>query len=312
MEKVIITGATGFIGKALVKHLVEKNIEIFIVARDRQKALQLSDLYPNKVTVIESDLLDIEGLKQNLINVNADVFYHLAWFGLKDEGLTDYRVQMSAAENTVELIKIAAMCGCRKFIGMGSITQFETIYYKHRTIEGDKHCVYKTAKLAAQLIGAEISKKYDIDFIWPIITNIYGVGERSDRLVNTVIRKLLAGKDMPLTDGTQNYDFVYITDACEALYLLGMFGKNNTEYVIGSGQVKELKEWLLVCEEVLGGDGKLLFGEIKKQGYSIPEECFDVQNLFHDTGYKPQVTFEEGIKKTSDWLRLESQNESCN
>lgn len=311
MEKAIITGATGFIGKALVKCLTEKNVQIFIVARSRHKALELLTLYPNYVTVIECDLRDVEGLKQKVAGIKADVFYHLAWFGLKEEGLTDYRVQMSAAENSVELIEIAAMCGCRKFIGMGSITQFETIFYKHAMIEGDRCCFYKTAKLTAQLVGIEVSKKFNIDFIWPIITNVYGAGEKSDRLINTLIRKLLAGESMSLTDGKQNYDFIYITDACEALYLLGEYGKDNTEYVIGSGEVKPLKDWLLVCKNVLNSKGELLFGE-KKQGYFLPAECFDTYNLFHDTGYVPQVTFEEGIKKTSDWLRLESRDESCN
>ena len=143
-------------------------------------------------------------------------------------------------------------------------------------IEQDIHSVkvisnlgymYKATKTAAHWIGKAKCGTYGIRFFWPLI-NTYGEEERSARLVNTIIRKVLHGESPDLSAGNQYYDFVHVSDVARALILIAEKGVDGTNYTIGSGDAKPLKEFLKIVGQVAndlhGGEPvELGFGKIK-------------------------------------------------
>ena len=80
--------------------------------------------------------------------------------------------------------------GCQKFVGAGSISQRELLEKTDQLSQYDKHRVYKTAKQACEYMGRSVAQEHGITFIWPLITNIFGVGEFSNRLINSMIQLL--------------------------------------------------------------------------------------------------------------------------
>lgn len=85
-----------------------------------------------------------------------------------------------------------------------------------------------------------------------MITNAYGVGEFSPRFVNTTLRKIIDGEPLRFTAATQNYDFVYVSDVAKAFYLVAKNGKPFREYMIGSGDAKPLKQFILEMVDSCG------------------------------------------------------------
>ena len=84
--------------------------------------------------------------------------------------------------------------------------------------------LYCSAKVAADYIARTVSGKLGIEYIRAVISNIYGPGEKSPRLINTSLRKLIRGEHCAFSAGEQMYDFMYISDAAKAFVQIGKKG----------------------------------------------------------------------------------------
>lgn len=303
MKRVIITGGAGFVGNAVVRELLAHGTEVWAVVRPGPRRGNGSRLEGLPVQLVDCDLKNILELPQMMAERGFDAWYQFAWDGLFGDGLTDYHKQIANVEYVLNAICAASELGCRKFIGSGSISQYELQIESGLPNAGDKHRVYKTAKLACEYMGRSVAVEKNIDFIWPIITNIFGVGETSPRLINSMIRNLQAGKHQALSEGEQFYDFIYITDAAKAFRLIGEKGRGNRTYVIASGQAQPLKYFLNTVRDVVAPETELGFGEMKFNGIYLPREYYSTAALAEDTGFSPEVSFAEGIRRTADWIK---------
>ena len=302
MKKAIIVGGAGFVGSALTKELLSRGCEVTVVVRPGFDPEQNTRLKGLDVKLVQCNIAGISKLPDILAAEKYDCWYQFAWEGLFNEPLLDYNIQISNIQYTMDAIVAAKKLGCKKIIGAGSMTQYEL-----RTIEGqtnahDKHRVYKTAKLACEYMGRSVASQQGIQFFWPLITNIYGEGEKSPRLINTMIRNLLAGKRQSLSEGSQIYDFIHISDAAKAFADIGEKGIEGKTYIIGSGNAKPLKEYLIELRDIVNPKAELGFGEMTFNGIYLPKEDYDISPLQKDTGFTPCYTFAEGIKRTKDWI----------
>ena len=308
MKKAIVTGANGFIGKNLVNELIQNNVEVIAVDRKGANWSSLSD----KAISIECDLSEISRLPEIISDRDIDCIFHLAWQGVSDSDAKNYEVQLKNVTATMELIKAANEMKVPSFILAGSIHEFEAkVEMNSGAPVTNLGNMYKTAKLTAHWMGKAFAGSYGIRFLCPLIINAYGEGENSARLINTLVRKVLNGESPELSDATQLYDFVHVTDVARAFYLIGEKAVNGKEYIIGSGTAKPLKDFLTIAGDMAnaakGGEKiPLGFGKYKGKSVSLPPEAFDTTSLTEDTGFKPQISFEDGIKRTIDCVLKEN------
>ena len=301
MKKAIVCGGAGFVGSAVVRELVDRQVETWVIVRegftDRNHRLQGLPVH-----LVECNLDRLSRVPE-LVSDKIDVWYQFAWDGLFNEPLLDYNRQIANIQYVMDAIVAAKQIGCKKFVGSGSISQYELTVPEGRNAVGDKHKIYKTAKLACEYMGEGVAQQQGIDFIWPIFTNIFGVGETSNRLINSMIRNLQAGRHQSLSEGNQIYDFIYITDAAKALYLIGEKGRAGGHYVLAGGDAKPLKEFLTVIRDVVDPSAELGFGEMKFNGIYLPAEMYSIEELTRDTGFVPEVPFEVAIRRLSSWIK---------
>ncbi len=193
------------------------------------------------------------------------------------------------------------------FVGAGSLHEAEAIVETMEDkIISNLSYMYKASKIAAHWMGKAKAGDYGIRFFWPLI-NTYGEEERSSRLVNTVIRKIHEGVSPALSAGNQYYDFVHVCDVARAMRLIAEKGVDGTNYFIGSGEAKPLKEFLKivgrVANEFNGGTNIALgFGQIVDNVVCLSKEVFDTAKLKKDTGFEIAISFEEGIERTAKWI----------
>lgn len=152
-------------------------------------------------------------------------------------------------------------------------------------------------------MGETIAYMNGVEFIPVIITNIYGVGEKSARLIYTSIKKLLTGEHCSFTEGYQTYDFIYITDAIASIIEVSEKGKAFNRYYIGSGEPKALREFLFRMRNIVAPETEMGFGEIPFNGVSVNYDQFDMKQIEKDTGYINQIPFEKGIAMTAGYIR---------
>ena len=306
MKKVIVTGATGFVGSWVTKELLAHGIEVIAVVRENSHNLE--KLQGQNVKIVFCNLSNMSSLPQLIEDRDIDTVYHFGWQGVSDEDIRNADIQMENVKATLDLIKVMPDLGSRTFIGAGSLHEIESFYdMKEDKVIKNLGYMYKAAKISAHWMGKALAGSMGIRFFWPIISNTFGAGENSGRLINTIVRKVLKGEVPALSAGKQNYDFVYISDVARALYLIGEKGIDGTNYFIGSGEAKPLREYLEIVGSMANKTNNsniaLGFGEIKSNVVYLPGEVFDISTLVRDTGYAPQISFEEGVEQTVNWIK---------
>lgn len=302
MKRVLVTGASGFVGRNLVKCLSKHGLEVYAVVRNEANGLQL-DVNDN-IHVISCDMKNIALLKDKLKNESIEACIHLAWDGVNGDKRADYELQLDNIRYTLNLIDILSEIGVRKFVGVGTLAEKDILnYHLENMTTPNPVSIYGCAKIATHLMAKTECNKKNVEFVWCQLSNTYGVGNTTNNFVNMAIDKMLNGKRASFTSGEQLYDFVYIEDAVEALYLATVKGINNCSYYVGSGSPRKLYEYIYMIRDTIDKSIPVYLGEIPYNGKSLDLESYDISNLQKDTGYEVNVAFEKGIEMTVQWLK---------
>lgn len=308
MKSAIITGANGFVGGAVVRELLENGYQVY--ALDRAGCNSNLPAH-SALTVIPCELSELSHLTERIPVGDYDAFYHFAWAGSAGAERADTALQFQNAQWTVDALRVAKALGCRRFLCAGSIMEHETMSaaYTQGNRPGMGY-IYGGGKLIAHVMCMSVAAQLGIDLIWPEITNAYGVGERSPRLVNSTIRKCIHGEAPQFTAGTQNYDFIYIDDVARAFRLIGEKGKPFHEYLIGSSNARPLKEFLLEMRAAIAPELDFQFGDIPFTGIDLPLSKFDCSDTERDTGFRAEIGFGEGCRRTMEWWKSMEETEA--
>lgn len=302
MRTAIVTGANGFVGGALTRELLANDYHVY--ALDREGCNSNLPLDNAACEFIPCDLADMQSLKARIPSGAAEIMYHFAWVGSAGPMRADTKMQLQNAQWTVESMRVAKELGCRRFVCAGSIMEHETMAAAYT--QGNKPglgYIYGSGKLVAHTMCMSVAADIGIELVWPEITNAYGVGERSPRLVNTTIQKCIRGEAPQFTAGTQNYDFVYIDDVARAFRLIGENGKPFHEYLIGSSTARPLRQFLTEMQQAVAPELNFVFGDIPFTGIDLPLSQFDCSQTERDTGFRARISFGEGCKRTFDWWK---------
>ena len=300
MKTTIVTGANGFVGSAIVRELLLNGYQTYAIVKNGH-----CDNLPKEknLTFFACDLSELESLPKSIDKCgNFDIFYHFAWAGSAGPARANTELQLQNVQWTVNAMKTAKALGCKRFLCAGSIMEHETIAaaYTRENRPGLGY-IYGSGKLAAHTMCMSVAANIGIDLIWPEITNAYGLGEKSPRMINTTIQKCIRKENPQFTAGTQNYDFVYIDDVARAFRLIGEKGKPFCEYLIGSSTARPLKEFLLEMQAAIAPDLEFIFGDIPFTGIDLPLSRFDCSKTEEDTGFRAEVSFAEGCRRTMEW-----------
>ena len=301
VKSVIVTGANGFVGSHVVKELISQGIRVLALdLPEHQNNLPQSDL----VQFLGVDIFHLSDYLDEIKFGEYDTFYHFAWVGSAGSARTDCELQMNNALCTVTCLRMAKKLGCARFVCAGSIMEQEVIsaVWAPNNRPGMGY-VYGMGKLTAHCMCKAVGAEVGIDLLWAIITNAYGEGELSPRFLNTTIRKIIRKEPLQFTAATQNYDFVHVCDVARAFRLIGEKGRPFCEYLIGSGNARPLKEFILEMKETLAPDAEFIFGDVPFTGINMPLEAFCTKPIEEDCGFRAEISFSDGIKRTMQWLK---------
>ena len=302
MKKAIVTGANGFIGTALCRELSNQGISVIAVVRNEEE--NISNIENLKgLRVVYSDLSEFKNLNEKISDRDIDVLYHLAWVGSAGPLRGSADVQFNNIKYTCDTVKACSKMNCKRFVFASSIMEYEIEAVMATDATPGINTLYSSAKVSADYMARTIAGSLGVDYIRAVISNIYGPGELSPRLVNTSIRKLLNGEHCAFSAGEQTYDFIYIDDAAKTFVAIGEKGIANRTYYIGSQNPKPLKEFLCELRDQIDPNIEIGLGEIPFNGVSLTYNEFNVHAVKEDTGFVPTVSFAEGIQNTIEWIK---------
>lgn len=306
--KIIISGATGTIGMALMQRELEEQNDIWIICHKNSKRIHQIPKHP-KVRILEYDLDEYTQLTKEKIGISdndqIDVFFHFAWEGTTGASRNDMPLQISNIRYTMDAVELANRLGCHTFIGAGSQAEYGRV---EGLLTADTPAFpengYGMAKLCAGQMSRQRCEELGMRHIWTRILSVYGPYDGDGSLVMSTLHKLMAGQRASCTKGEQQWDYLYSEDAAEAMHRLAIHGKAGKIYVLGSGKVCPLKEYIEkirdAVSEVMTKSGEVGLGDIPYAPKQVMYLGADISELMRDTGFSPRFSFDEGIRKTID------------
>jgi len=294
INKIVITGATGMIGAALIRCAVKEGVEVLCIVR--KDSGRLSNIPQSDLVKIE--YCDINEYCSLSLNESYDVFYHLAWektFGaLRD----DVDTQVNNIQYTLDAVRLAKRLRCKKFVGAGSQAEYGVAAepLKPET-PVNPESGYGIAKYAAGKLSRLLCSQIGLQFNWVRILSIFGPLDSVHTLIMYTINEFQAGRSPDLTKCEQVWDYLYCDDAARALLAIGKNSVDGKTYPLGSGKRKKLSEYIETIRDIIAPSATLQFGKKEYYPHQPMYLCADISELTNDTGWKPEISFEEGIKK---------------
>lgn len=302
VKRVVITGATGTIGTALIKELIKHNIEVLVLAHKDSKR---NFVIPRN-SLVSVYFCSLSQLKEFYIDTKKrfDVFYHLAWQGAAGIGRNNMYLQLENIRFALDAVELAKRLGCHTFIGAGS--QAEYGRHQHPLREDTPtfpEMGYGYAKLCAGQMTREYAHQIGMRHIWTRILSVYGPYDGEQSFISMILRKLLNGEKVQTTMGEQQWDYLYSEDAAVALKLLAEKGHDGKIYILGSGFTRPLKEYIYDIRDLVNPELELGIGEVAYAKKQIMYLCADISELTKDIGWKPSTDFATGISKCMQALK---------
>jgi len=297
-----VTGCTGSVGVALIEKLVDDGYTVYAVLNPESK--RNSNIPENeKVKKIFCGIDEYRKLP-DLIDEKCSMFFHLAWAGTFGEGRNDSELQHKNIEFSLDAVRAAKALGCEVFVGVGSQAEYGRVNCKLTdSTPTNPENEYGKAKLIANQKTRELCNELGIRHEWARLLSVYGPFDHVNSLVYSAIFQLKRGINPEYTPAEQIWDLLYCEDAANAINLIAKNGKPNEIYVVGSGEEKPLKEYIETIHRVVNPDIIPVFGQKKYSENQVMYLCADIEKLEKDTGFKQNVTFEEGIKRMAKEIK---------
>lgn len=303
--RAVVTGAGSMIASALIRLLVSEGHTVYALARpDSPKNKNI--IKDSNVHVIETDISALACAAEK-IGCECDVLFHFAWGGTSGAMRNNAEIQQKNIKYTLDAVELAKRLGCKTFVGAGSQAEYGRVEGK---MLPDTPCSpeneYGKAKLQAGIQSRDLALEYGIKHVWLRILSAYGVGDNDFTITVSSLKKLINGETAEFTPAEQLWDFIYCDDAANAFYLAAEKGRNGAVYTLGSGEAKPLKEYIEIMKKLSGGEAEI--GALPYNENQVMYLCADISALTADTGFMPQVSYEEGIERTIKWLKEVQEN----
>jgi nucleoside-diphosphate-sugar epimerase len=292
-RKVLVTGASGFIGSRLCERLTECGATVHGVSREPRDNTSVSMWW-------QADLEDEHATRQVVQAVEPDYIFHLASFV---SGKREVEFVLPALRNnllsTVNLLVAATHSGCPKVVLTGSLEEPEG------NIET---AVPSSPYAAAKGAASQYARMFHVLYGTPVVTArlfmVYGPNQKDlAKLVPYVTLSLLRGKIPDLMSGTREIDWIFIDDVVDAYLAIARNDRLNGETIdIGSGVLTSVRSIVENLVEIILPGTRLEFGGVADRPLERVRVA-DVERTYTLTGWKPRKALAEGLAQTVDWYR---------
>jgi len=294
VKRVIVTGASGFIGRFAIGCLQERGFEVHTLSR--RAVPKVDGVYAHQVNLLEVD--DFEPL---LGEIRASHLLHLAWCARPPDYWTSSE-NFRWVRSSLGLLEGFRKSGGRRVVGAGTCAEYDWSF--GYCVEGqtptDPQSIYGVAKDCAHRLQSAFCRTTGLSGAWGRIFFLYGPGEDSSRLVPTIISGLLRGAAVPCTLGTQYRDYLYVADVASALAaLLDSDVKGSVN--IASGRPISVKELVGTVATIIGGKELIRWGALESHPHEPALLVASVERLATEVGWRPVFDIHDGISATVAW-----------
>lgn len=251
LKKIVLTGATGFIGSNLLEVLVKQQFEVHIIVRSGSNLDKLKNFVnPNNIFVFNGETVDVVDYFKSLKKI--DTVIHLASLAISTHGVSDIDCLVeSNLRFGCQLLEAMKESGCKKLINTS------TFWQHYNNEKYNPVCLYAATKEAFERIVDYYVEAYNFKCITLELFDTYGKQDTRKKILDLLIECAVTEERLDLTPSEQYVDFIHIDDVVAA-YLVALINlessveKTNKKYMVTSGVPIQLKNVVQILEDISG------------------------------------------------------------
>jgi UDP-glucose 4-epimerase len=305
--RVVVLGATGFIGRWVGRALARAGAETALVVRSTARAGPMLEAMEVEGELIESDLGDPARAAGLLAHLGPSITFNLIGYGVDP---TERDPAVAEQINTQLPRCVAEACGAtadpdwpgQQLVHVGSALEYGRAGgdlsedSRPQPIE-----MYGRTKLAGTVAVADVCTRDDVAAVTARLFTVYGPGEHSGRLLPSLLETARSGRPLELTGGTQRRDFTYVGDVAEGLLRLGVATPQAGSVVnLCTGRLETVRAFAEIAGRVLSIPAELLrFGARPARSTEMEHGEVSIERLMRLTGWRPSTPIAQGIAATA-------------
>lgn len=308
MTTLLVTGGAGFIGSCFIRHIINKyenykviNLDALTYAGNIENLDDIKD-NPN-YTFVRGNICD-KKLVRELIS-ESDCVVNFAAESHVDRSISSPEIFIETnIQGTLNLLQASKELGVERFLQVSTDEVYGSLGkdgYFYETTPIAPNSPYSASKASADMLVRAYRETYNMPVLNTRCSNNYGPYQYPEKLIPLFISKLKKGEKVPVYgDGLNVRDWLYVYDHCKAIDTVLHHGKVGEIYNIGGHNEKTNLEITRLILNAMGKDDSSIEYVPDRLGH---DKRYAISNdkITSELGWKPSVTFEEGIKLTIDW-----------
>lgn len=308
-RRILISGATGFVGARLARKMVERGHEVHVIARppkrelDSQSSLwRIADI-ANDLRVHRADLVDAEATRQAAAAARPEVVLHFASHAALPQETDEGEILL---HTVLPLVNLASACaGCELFVNAGSSSEYgyQTEPMSESSLPNPTR-MHDIAKLAQTLYGTYAARFKGLPLVTMRLFSVYGPGEQGRRLIPRLMLSALKGRPMTLSSPDVSRDFIFVDDVVRAVEhcMRQPVPIDETIFNLGTGVERTIRQVANIVEEIHGRPLPLEWGAVERQRWDSPRWVADTTRQRKDLGFTAETDLSEGLRATYQWF----------
>jgi len=307
---VLVSGGAGCIGTNLCRKLAELNAEKVIILDDLSSAYEWNIPKAKNIIFVKGSVLDDEMLKR-VFKEKPDYVFHLAAHFANQNSVDNPETDLMVnGMGTLKVLQYAHLANVKRFVysssGCGVYGLDSKMPFEERDISISLHTPYQITKLLGELYTNYFHNLYGLPIVNARLFNVYGPGEVPGKYRNVTPNFLywaMNGQPLPITgDGTESRDWTYVGDIIDGLLAMGIKEEVVGEAVnLGSGRDHRVIDLANIVNRLTGNEAGIIYAE--RRDWDVKRRLLSsIEKAKRLLDYKPQMEFEDGIKKVYDWF----------
>lgn len=307
-KKLLVTGGAGFIGSCFIRHILKKHPDYKVINLDALtyagNVENLDDVKDNpNYYFVHGNICDKKVVRDLISQV--DFVVNFAAESHVDRSITGPEIFIETnVQGTLNLLQACKDLGIERYLQVGTDEVYGSLGatgYFYETTPIQPNSPYSASKASADLLVRAYFETYKLPVLITRCSNNYGPYQYPEKLIPFFISQLLKGEKVPVYgDGLNVRDWLYVYDHCEAIDVVLHKGKVGEVYNIGGHNEKTNMEITNLVLSAMGKDESSIRYVEDRLGHD-KRYAIDNKKIQTELGWKPSVTFEEGIKLTIDW-----------
>ena len=304
MKRVILTGATGFVGANLARALLRAGHDVHLLIRGTGDHWRLRDIRGD-VAMHQVDLADSPAVSTVVASVQPEWVFHLAVYGAYSIQTDAHRMVETNLMGTINLVEACARTGCDAFVNTGSSSEYE--FTAQAAVETDRlvpNSTYAVTKAAATHYCHYVAHRDKLNLSTLRLYSVYGPYEDPCRLMPKLVMSGRHGEFPSLVSPDIARDFVYVTDVCSAYLLSAQHrgGQPGEIYNIGSGVQTNLRALVELARNLFAIEAEPAWGSMANREWDSTVWVADSSKAHEKLGWRTTVSLVQGLEYFSSWL----------